>query len=208
MQGSRGREVPLTLCTVCGGGQRCAGSAALAGTAARAYSLPSYFRVNSWTMDAGTKTVVSFGSDATQGAYDLGTDGKDMVWHEGTGLVSVTQPAAHVDTFTASYVTDGVNLVKRRLRSEYVSGMFGHYFKVGCGYATSAIVTDVSRGFRVLRISDGVSWKQLLPATGPLWQEPLAITCDEVFMELQGYGPGVQIARIRLSTLPNPEQPD
>jgi hypothetical protein len=169
----------------------------------------TYFSENAWTSAGGTKPVLGFGADLTRGAYDFGTDGKDMAWHEGTGLTSVTKSAAHVDIMTAPYATSAASVVKRRLRSEYVSGNYGNPFTVGCGYAASGIASDADGrvGLRIIRLLDGVSWTLVLPGTSAFqWQEPLAITCKEIFVSVTV--PAKQVVRLRLDSLVNPEQPN
>jgi hypothetical protein len=174
----------------------------------------TYFRVNAWTPDGGTKSVLSFGNDATRGAYDFGTDGKDMVWHEGTGLTTVSKPAGHVDIMTAPYATEASKVVKRRLRSENVAGGYGGYFKVGCGYAASSISSDTvpdTVGIRIIRLSDGVSWTLLTPISnrqaGGVLNDVLAVTCGEVFLRFSSAKFYNQIARVRIDSLVSPVQP-
>jgi hypothetical protein len=174
----------------------------------------TYFSENAWTKAGGTKTLLSFGSDLTRGAYDFGTDGVDMVWHEGTGLTD-SKPPAHVDIITAPYVTDGSMVKKRRLRSEYVSGLYAGNLKVGCGYAAGYIASDVEPnkvGVRITRLSDGVSWRLMsgvgTQAPAGRWDSVLAVTCTEVFVNVDTATGGKQVVRVRLDSLVNPEQPD
>ncbi|MFO0668209.1 MAG: hypothetical protein U0235_01105 [Polyangiaceae bacterium] len=90
-----------------------------------------------WTRDAGSRDFLGFGSDTTQGAADLGTDGKDMVWLEGSERSDPTSPFfPKVAVRAAPYTSDPAKLTPRTLRTDMGPyGFGGTPFVVGCGYA-------------------------------------------------------------------------
>lgn len=146
-----------------------------------------------WTRDAGSRDFLGFGSDTTRGAADLGTDGKDMVWVEGSGRPSPSALFSDVVAKTAPYATDGSQIVPRTLRSDL--GPYGFAdspFTVGCGYAvreaSPPAMTDggipLGAGIDVIRLSDGYAARLSNAAgrTGWKWGSPLIATCDEVFV--------------------------
>jgi hypothetical protein len=77
-----------------------------------------------------------------------------------------------------------------------------HLRSVGCGYAANAYNAQTV----VVRLSDGVSW--LLPYTSTMaFDDPIGITCDEVFIR-GTYGGVVNIARVHLDSLGPGTPPD
>jgi len=158
-------------------------------------------KVKIWDTDAGVRDFIAFGTDTTQGASDLWTDGHDMVWHYGANRSDPNGIFPTMSDMTSPFATDPSKLQPRRLRSE-VGSAFGDNIQVGCGYAADG----TPNGIRIVRLVDGVSW--LLPQiTGSTWQwiEPLAVTCSEVFASASADGDaGWQystIARVRLDSL-------
>ncbi len=154
-----------------------------------------------WTPDGGSADLIGFGSDTSQGAVDLGTDGHDLVFLYGSGRTDPSGAFPQVAIMTAPFSTDPGQIHPRRLRSESATGFGVLPFKVGCGYAARAL----SNGIRVVRLSDGVSW--VLPGgQGVAWQwtEPVAVTCNELFATVGIARDGSSIsgyARIELNSL-------
>jgi hypothetical protein len=154
-----------------------------------------------WMPGAGSARLLGFGSDSSQGAGDLGTDGRDLVWLYGSGRAGPAGAFPKVSIMTAPFATDARDVQDRRLRSELSSGFGVVPFKVGCGFAARALAS----GIRVVRLSDGVSW--MLPAGGTLawqWEEPVAVTCTELFAKVAVSHGGVATtgyARVRLDSL-------
>ncbi|MEO8800807.1 MAG: hypothetical protein ABI551_23150 [Polyangiaceae bacterium] len=97
---------------------------------------------------------------------------------------------------TSPFTTDPSKLAPRRLRSAVPKGFETSQIKVGCGYAARANGANL----RIVHLSDGTSW--VLPNNSPWsWVNPLAVTCDEVFVTV-GIGSGsTNIARVRLASL-------
>lgn len=162
----------------------------------------TYGRVQHYVPDAGVTDFVSFGTDTQSFAADFGTDGVDMVWSEAFGHPSDSSPWTTINIVTAPYTTNAGAITKRRLRSETITPGTER-FVVGCGYAAHGFVNgDTERGVRVVRISDGQSWRISVPAGDALaWNHPIAVTCQEVFLNFN-FGSGkTNIARIRLDSL-------
>jgi hypothetical protein len=165
--------------------------------------------VKVWTLGGGTKTLVGWPGDVTRVAAAFGTDGTDMAWIEASTPVR-SGVYANYDVWTAKYATDpGVVAQTKRhlLRDELKS--FAEEFVVGCGYAAIGIRPDVdwglTYGFRVVRLSDGVSWvvqnESLAQHAGLVIQRPLAVTCDEVFAKGRYSHKEDQVVRIRIDSL-------
>ena len=144
-----------------------------------------------WTRDAGSRDFLGFGSDTTQGAADLGTDGKDMVWLEGSERANPSSPFfPKIAIKAAPYTTDPSTIIPRTLRNDMGPyGFGGTPFVVGCGYAarpgSPAMLTDggvpLGIGIQVVRLSDG--YQALLPnSTDWSFETPLLATCDELFV--------------------------
>ena len=110
---------------------------------------------------------------------------------------------------TSPFTTDAAALQPRRLRSEVGNGFATSRPQVGCGYAAR----EIYDGIRIVRLSDGVSW--MLPSQQGstwLWNEPLAVTCTELFAMVAADGDAgwqdVGIARVRLDSLGPGTPPD
>lgn len=171
-----------------------------------------------WTRSAGVKDLLAFGSDVTQGAADLGTDGTTLVWLEGTDRTSGTGIYPSVAAYAAPFTTTAGLVQKRLLRSDLSGYSFGvSPFVAGCGYAArGGFVKDgpgEKGGTILLRLADGHMW--LLPSGPGLdwsWQRPLGITCDELFILVQSKITTAQpvrytIARVRIDSLGTPLPP-
>lgn len=159
------------------------------------------------TPDGKTHDVANFGSDVSQGAADLVTDGTDYVWMEAFGRLTKSDPWTGARLMTAKYTTDTATLAPRRVRSWSWERFTSSSFVVGCGYAVGNIVDGIVNnvgivGVGIVRLSDGVSWKLLgKNNTQELrWSTPLAVTCDEAFIRVDE-GVETNIARIRLDSL-------
>ncbi|MGH7286293.1 MAG: hypothetical protein ACRELY_32650, partial [Polyangiaceae bacterium] len=141
--------------------------------------------------------------DFSHAAGDFATDGTDMMWTEGTGGVDGGLYST-VSLYTAPYTSDPATAIssKRRLRSEIPNGLCVSKSVVGCGYA---VRYAGGTGLRVVRLSDGVSW--LLTANGDAnawnWEEPVALTCTELFasVNIPDPKPHLGLARVRLDSL-------
>lgn len=165
--------------------------------------------VKVWTAAGGMQTLIGHGYDYSRAVIGFGTDGVDMVWTEAFGRIDQTvQIYPQVETWTARYTTSPgvVASTKRRLRSEYPNGYTANNV-VGCGYVAHAISppsTWGKRGFRLIRISDGTSWEvsdeSEVQKFNFNFHFPLAVTCDEVFVE-GSTGSHIEVARIRIDSL-------
>jgi hypothetical protein len=152
------------------------------------------------TANGETRTLVGFGDDLSQAAADLGTDGKDMVWAEAYGRSANNGPYPSVRLMTAPYTTAPAALLKKRLRSEDPARFRTADFTVGCGYAAHS--TSPGVGVRIIRLSDGVSWRLVSSGDSLLgrWARAVAITCSEVFLTGQ-VNRESQVVRVRLDSL-------
>ncbi len=161
-----------------------------------------------WTRDGGSREFLTFGADTTKGAANLGTDGKDMVWLEGSGRLGTSSPLFPVVTAkTAPFVTDPGQIVARSLRSDISPyGVAGSTFKVGCGYAAWAPGAyplgdgGTATGIQVLRVADGYDAALLNLGGSWTWTQPLLVTCDELFA-LGNENGLANIVRIPLTSL-------
>ena len=166
----------------------------------------------------GVKDLLSFGDDTTRGIADLGTDGQQLVWVEGTERPQPNGVYPNVTAFVSPFTTEPAQIQKRALRSDLSGYGFGTSpFVVGCGYATRSAEMKSDGGFasgtQLIRLSDGYAWR--LP-DGPNvdwgWRRALAVTCDEVFILLAEKPtptapPRTNIARVRIDSLGPPTPP-
>jgi hypothetical protein len=173
-------------------------------------------RLRVWTADAGARDFISFGSDTSQAAGDLGTDGHDMVWLDGSGRTQPYGPYPTAAFMTSPSTADPAQLRPRRLRSEpgagdAGSGLGASATQVGCGYAAR----QFPGGIRILRLSDGVSW--VLPMNAGAsrwgWVNALAVTCTHFYGSARGQVDNTgswitTIARLRLDSLGSGIAPD
>jgi hypothetical protein len=160
----------------------------------------AYGRIKVYTRTAGLQDLVSYGNDVSRRASDLGSDGLDMVWLEGTGRSSSQQPYSTVEIFTAKYTTAAASLQKRRVRSEAVGDIGLSPFVVGCGFAAHTFLVPAGeQGVRIVRLSDGRSWK-LIAAPERQWHRPIALSCAELYVNTFTRD-GFNLARIRLDSL-------
>jgi hypothetical protein len=169
-----------------------------------------YHRIKVFSADKGARDLISFGNDVSANAADFGTDGKDMVWTEAFGRADLDAPWTTENIMTAPFTSDAASIVKRRLRSE-VGPVGARPWVVGCGYAAHDYSSDTETGVRVVRLSDGWSWRLVKwqqdagpPSTTWSFANVLALTCDEIFINASIHLDGridFQVARIRLDSL-------
>jgi hypothetical protein len=151
--------------------------------------------------DGGARDFI-VGGNTPPAAADLGTDGTDLVWTEGTGGWTDGLPTV-LNIMTAPFTTDPASLKPRRLRSEQTFGYGTTPFVVGCGYAMRGITSAM----RIVRLSDGVSW--LLNATAHwTWETAITINCNEAFIDViekpsgrRGKTDAGGLVRVRLDSL-------
>lgn len=158
-------------------------------------SAGSVDRIASYTADGGAIDFLA-SADPARGYADIGGDGTDLVWIEGDGHDAGPIGYDTTSWMTSPFTTDPSKLAPRRLRSDVPKGFETSQIKVGCGYAARANGASL----RIVHLSDGMSW--VLPNNSPwTWVNPLAVTCDEVFVTV-GIGSGsTNIARVRLASL-------
>jgi hypothetical protein len=159
-------------------------------------------KIKAWTPDRGVVDLISFGTDVTQGAANIAADGSNIVWLHATGRTSGTGVYAAVDYLTSPFTTDPVQVQARRLRSDADNHFGTGLTQIGCGFAA----WERTDGFRVVQLSDGISWPLLNVAGSPWhWTEPLAVTCTHLYAAVQvqmGDGGWTStIARVRLDSL-------
>lgn len=150
-----------------------------------------------------THPLIRWYGDTKQGAYNVGTDGKDLVWTYGEDHPAGEGTYPTRSIWTSPFTTDPKQIQGRRLRSDPQTA-FDVNFVVGCGYAAHVLHKD--DGLLVVRLSDGVSW--ILPnyPDGLAWHDAIGVTCEEVFATVDVLpGPGkdvvYSIARARLDSL-------
>ena len=161
----------------------------------------TYGSIQMYAAGKGVVDFITFGNDTQSYAADFGTDGTDMVWSEAFGHPSDTSPWTTINIVTAPYTTTPSAIAKRRVRSETVTPG-DHKFTVGCGYAVHEFNDSTSSGVRIVRLSDGVSWL-LRNSSSPLlsWNDGVAITCSEIFINFNFGSTSTNLARIRLDSL-------
>ncbi len=138
----------------------------------------------------------------TTGAFHVGSDGKDLVWHRGEGGYVQEGVWARKSIMTAPYTTDPGKLRPRRLRSDTVGATVGSQFAVGCGHAARAHGDDLL----IVRLADGVSWN-IHGRSDWYPVEAEGLTCEEVFFTVSDHGVH-NAARIRLDSLGPGQAPD
>jgi hypothetical protein len=160
----------------------------------------------SWTKQKGVQTLLYWPSEP-KGAFNPGTDGKDLVWTYGEGYTTdnpdtLGQFFDKFSVMTAPFTADPDTLKKtmRRLRSDF-RGPLPDTWKVGCGYAVrNEPRPETYDTLVVVRLSDGVSW--LLGSEQTLhfsWGPIYGVTCDEIVANV--YLDRQEIVRIRLDSL-------
>jgi hypothetical protein len=161
-----------------------------------------YARIKVYTASGGVADLVTAGDDPSRGMADLGTDGRDMVWAEGSGGQNPSAPYARVTWMTSPFAINAAGVQGRRLRFEPPPFYFGRApFVVGCGHAANYTFVGASRGVRVLRLADGQSWTLLTSGADAWhWVRPIAVTCTELFVVVIGPD-GNNIARVALDSL-------
>ena len=169
--------------------------------------------VMSWDPEHGERPLLRWYGDPLQGAGNLGSDGKDMVWTYAVRKVASTHYT--FDEFTmmkGPHTTDPAVLqaAAKPVRPEYDPVFFpGAAYAVGCGYAAHA-----TKGSHlvVVRLSDGAGWvvKRLPQPDTDKWHfgQALGVTCDEVFVRAAVGMPNIaSIARISIASLGAPNLP-
>ncbi len=166
-------------------------------------TLIAYSHLLSWTPTDGLRKLLHYDNDTAEAAANIATDGTYLVWVHGKDREPGMDAYPTAELVTSPFTTDPAMLEPKRVRS-YPSGkIWGNNNKVGCGYAAYGFVPQ-SNDFRVLiaRLSDGVSWELQSPADNHwTWSQPLAITCDELFITVAIKGAGATIRRVRLDSL-------
>lgn len=163
----------------------------------------TYGRVMIWTQPGGVQDLISYGNDVSHYATDVGTDGADLVWVEGTGRTESGTPFDKYDLMAAPYVTKQSDLQKRRVSSADEGGLGTAPTIVGCGFAARTAIAPGKDGVRITRLSDGRTWR-LLDDAMHHWQAPVVITCTEVFIGTTNAIGGrfvPNLARVRLDSL-------
>lgn len=167
---------------------------------------PSTDRQMVWTAAGGVAELMSFGDDRSRGAADLGTDGIDLVWLEGSGRTGDVYP--DIAVVTSPFTIDPARVERRVVRTGLSPYPFGTApFAVGCGHAARTMADGDRLGTAIVRLADGALWH--LPDGGGNswgWRSPLAITCDEIFVRVfdrpDPARPGhFTVARVRLDSL-------
>jgi hypothetical protein len=167
--------------------------------------------IKSKTGSGGVQTLIGHGQDETRGVDGFGTDGVDMVWTEASGRPDPRKKSySRYETWTAKYSTNPAVVASsmRRVRSE-PGAYYGYRPEVvGCGYSAHKMAVRpapfATFGIRLVRLADGVSW-ELLPHSKDQsfafdLENPLAISCDEIFVQvLTGSSDG--LAAIRIDSL-------
>ncbi len=121
-----------------------------------------------------------------QGAYNIGTDGKDLVWMIGTDHPDAEGVYATKSIMTSPFTTDPAQLQPRRLRSDWNYGQIAP-FVVGCGYAAHySSASQTQRGLVIVRLSDGREWLLQDNVDHWEWQKAIGITCTDVYAEYWG----------------------
>jgi hypothetical protein len=170
-----------------------------------------------WTRATGAVALRAFGDDLSRAAAQLGTDGTDLVWIEGSerdpGDVEGPYPTRSI--YTASFTTDPSKLEPRRLRAWEPQSITSTYPPaVGCGKAlffaprpgNAQDPSGVFRDLLLVRLADGVAWKIESPAAyqfDTAWDGALAVTCSEVFATA-----GLNVRRVRIDSLGDGASPD
>nr|MCU0659165.1 hypothetical protein [Polyangiaceae bacterium] len=167
-----------------------------------------YHGISIWTKEKGVQPLQRWFGDYTRGAGNIGTDGKDLVWTYGEGKKPSDVEFPSTSVFTAPYATDmtTVDKTKRRLRSDVTHPGDDRYrYAVGCGYAARRYFKDgETSNLLVVRLSDGQGWKLEGKPQGPdlvYWDEPLAISCEHLYVTMAVEKQSPVIARIPLASL-------
>ena len=172
--------------------------------------------VMTWNLQDGIRPLIRWYGDATQGAGNFATDGKDMVWTYVAGQYLGGANYQTMSVMTAPFTTDQAQATAtaRRVRSD-VKGFEGDGWTVGCGYAARApgLGSPLNNALYIVRLSDGVSW--MLPGVLGMprldWDNALGITCDDIFVEVFEQTTTTsteRIMRIRLDSLGPGTPPD
>lgn len=164
-----------------------------------------------WTPEGGVHDFVNFGNDPTRGAGDLGTDGKDWVWVEGS-QAPPGYPFKQASLVTAPFTRDPTKLQKRVVRSDLSAYPFGVIpFAVSHGHTGRSLSRadgdgGYINGVLIARLSDGAAWHiPGGPRSVPDFQHVLALTETEAFLRVTEPQPGANsrtnVYRVRLDSL-------
>lgn len=163
----------------------------------------------------GTRPLITYPSDLTQGAGNIGTDGTDLVWSHGHSRLADQTVYPEVDIYTAPFTTDPRAVERRRLRKDMALGMgtYAKQFAVGCGHA-GRYIAESGLDAQLVRLSDGVAWRLTGAQLQFRWSRVLGISCDHAYVQVAydavGKGsPGqTTIVRVRLDELGEGLPPD
>lgn len=172
----------------------------------------SYSTIKVWDREQGVRSLIRFDRNSDRRVRRFRTDGQDMVWTENWGR-NEQGIFEHGEVWTSKYTTDPavVASTKRKVR-ELGLASSNESYAVGCGYAAITIYNAESpwgqQGFLLVRLADGASWTVLGASpesmTALLFRDPLAITCEHVY--LGAFSDLKQRAvRVRIDSLGSPE---
>ena len=152
--------------------------------------------LNVWDPVNGTRPFIRWLNDPTRAAANLGTDGVDLVWSEGSDQDPNTQVYQTRSVMTSPYTIDPASLAPRRLRSQPDDIQAIYHWEVSCGYG---VFDGGSNNVMLVRISDGRGW--FIPTT-PSQRIYLhrGVTCNEVLAAGQVNGT-FTLFRIRIDSL-------
>ncbi|MEO8878349.1 MAG: hypothetical protein ABI461_22350, partial [Polyangiaceae bacterium] len=167
------------------------------------YSLSDSFfgRIEVFHAGNGAANFVFIGADGNECAINIGADSDNMVWNEAHQRgQSPNDPWTDVDVMTSAYTSDPGSIVKRKILSE--PALTYSPWVVGCQFAAHTISEPAGNGIRIVRTWDGRSWT-LRNSKSPklIWGKPVAVTCDEIFVNVELAAKTTKLARIRLDSL-------
>lgn len=167
-----------------------------------------------WASELGSKPYPFLipANPATDSINGFTTDGVDMAWFRGKGLPPGGDVFPVRDIMTAPFTKDPAQIQPKRLRSYPADYAPTIPWVVGCGYAAM----DMDYGHvLVVRLSDGWAWELPRPNCTPpnykgdwCFDQPYALTCDELFVARRYSGTNHSIARVRLDALGPGMPPD
>lgn len=167
----------------------------------------------SWSPGIGTRKLRVFDDDRSRAAASVGTDGVDLVWIEGEGRDPQSDDWRYPirSVMTAPFTTDPEKLSPRRLRSWALETIWRSRAPVvGCGYAAFVQIPETTdQRLFIVRLADGASWTLKSDEERVYrWGSPVALTCDEVFVSVMTRPFNMQLWRVRLDSLGEPEGAD
>jgi hypothetical protein len=126
----------------------------------------------------GSRKLITFSSKAVGGACCLLTDGKELVWLEGQGLVS-GETYSSVNLMASPYATSTADLKPRVLRPAYQKHVITGGGVMGGGYVVHGEANGPGVRDIVTRLSDGHYWV-LPPRAGKSWGRALYVDAEEL----------------------------